>query len=135
MGTNGTIGGGGFHHVAVLVKDFERSVRFYADGLGFEKRYMVKLGETQIGLLDTGDGNYVELVEETGGSVSGPCVVAHIALRTTDCNVAIEAARRAGANITKEPYDVDAPSEPPLHLRVAFCEGPDGELIEFVQDR
>ena len=55
----------------------------------------------------------------------------HIALRSNDVNAAIERARAAGAPITMEPKDIEFNSEPPVPARVGFCEGPDGESIEF----
>jgi glyoxylase I family protein len=58
----------------------------------------------------------------------------HFALRTTDCDQAIEAARAAGAEVTVEPRDVTLSADPPIPARIAFCKGPDGELIEFFQN-
>ncbi|MXX14727.1 MAG: VOC family protein, partial [Gemmatimonadetes bacterium] len=38
MSQNKTIGGGGFHHVAIRAHDFEASVKFYTEAMGFQKK-------------------------------------------------------------------------------------------------
>ena len=37
-GHNKTISGGGFHHIAMRVRDFDASLKFYTEGLGFEPK-------------------------------------------------------------------------------------------------
>jgi glyoxylase I family protein len=37
-GKNEKLGGGGFHHVAVRVPDFDAAMRFYQDVLGFTEK-------------------------------------------------------------------------------------------------
>ncbi|MFA5863982.1 MAG: VOC family protein [Phycisphaerae bacterium] len=132
-GQNQKIGGGGFHHVAMRVKDFDASVRFYTQGLGFVEKMAWGQENHRAVMLDTGDGNYLELF--AGGSPDPKpegCLL-HFALRTTQCDEAIEQARKAGAEITMEPKNVDIPSNPTTPVRIAFCKGPDGEVIEFFQ--
>jgi glyoxylase I family protein len=61
--------------------------------------------------------------------------ILHYALRTTDCDAALERARAAGATVTMEPKTIPLESEPQkITIRIAFCKGPDGELIEFFQN-
>lgn len=143
-GRNTAIGGGGFHHVAIRATDFEATLRFYKEGLGF--RHVYGWGEdgraqgerdSRAVLLDTGDGNYLEVF--AGGSRSpGESVpegaILHFALRTDDCDSALERARSAGAQVTVEPKTVPVRGEPPREFRIAFCKGLDGELIEFFQN-
>jgi glyoxylase I family protein len=133
-GNNKTIGGGGFHHVSMRVRDIDTSLRFYTEGLGFVPKLTWGQGEKRTVLLDTGDGNYFEL---SGGGSDTPKpegIFLHLALRTTDCNTAIERARAAGAEVTVEPRDVMLSSTPPTPIRIAFFKGPDGELIELFQN-
>ena len=47
----------------------------------------------------------------------------------------IRRVREAGYQVTVEPKDVVIPSEVPFALRVAFCVGPLGEEIEFLQEK
>ena len=132
-GTNKTLGGGGIHHVAVRVKDFDRSHRFYTEALGFKERLIWGEGRKRCCLLDTGDGNYLEL---QGGDEPPPGgAILHIAIRTDDCDAAIERVRKAGAEITVEPKSVDIQGKPgPVSVRIGFFKGPDGEMIEFFQN-
>jgi glyoxylase I family protein len=85
-------------------------------------------------MLDTGDGSCLEVF---AGGADGPQpegAVLHFALRTTDCDAALARARAAGAEVTMEPTRVDIPTRPrPTPVRIAFCKGPDGEVIEFFQ--
>ena len=130
-GRNEAIGGGGFHHVAISVPDFEESVRFYTEALGFTEAVRWGGPGSEAILLDTGDGNYFELFAggQKGAPSSGP--ILHVALRSDNVDGAIERARAAGAEVTMEPKDVDIPSDPVLPVRIAFCRAPGGEIIEF----
>lgn len=124
---------GGFHHVSMKVSDLNRSIKFYTEGLGFVARVSWGEGPKKRVLLDTGDGNYFELGETSDPILEGGSFP-HVALRTDNCDAAIEAARAAGAVVTKEPEDTTLPADPPIKARVAFFKGPDGELIELFQN-
>jgi glyoxylase I family protein len=131
---NDKIGGGGFHHVSMRVNDYDASLAFYTDGLGFTVKATWGSAERPTALLDTGDGNYFEI---SGGGPEGPRpdgMYAHVALRTDDIEKAIEAARAAGAEVTTEPKAVKLGDNPGLDVRVAFFKGPDGELVEFFEN-
>lgn len=145
-GANAALAGGGFHHIAVRAFDFDASFRFYVEGLGFRRAY--GWGEdgrakgekdSRAALLDTGDGNYLELFAggtRPHGSPPPEEVLLHFALRTSDTDAACERARQAGATVTTEPKSVtpahaDAPAQT---FRIAFVRGLDGELIEFFQN-
>jgi glyoxylase I family protein len=132
-GKNEKIKGCGFHHVSIKVRDLNRSVKFYSEGLGFVEK--VSWGEDlqRRVLLDPGDGNYFELGQTPDPIREGGCFP-HVAFRTDNCDAAVEAALAAGALVTKEPKDVTLPANPPLKVRIAFIKGPDGEEIEFFQN-
>lgn len=131
-GTNLTLAGGGLHHVALGVRDLDASVRFYREALGCREVLRFPEGERTVAMLDTGDGSYLELFsggrEEGGGGV-----LLHLALRTGDCDAAVERARAAGARIPEEPTTMALEGDPPVPVRYAFVEGPDGERIELLQ--
>jgi glyoxylase I family protein len=112
------------------VKDLDKSLAFYK-GLGFVEKVSWGEGAGRMVLLDTGDGNYFELGQgepETGGSYL------HVALRTDNCDKALEVARNLGVEVTMEPKSLDLPSNPPIPVRIAFFKGPDGEVIELFQN-
>lgn len=125
----------GFHHLAIRVKDFDASVKFYTEGLGFKPRLSWGEGDKRAILLDTGDGNYIEIF--AGGSQEEKPEGAwlHVAFRTDDCAAALESAKAAGAEVTMEVTDVTLGNNPFIDARIAFFKGPDGEIIELFQEK
>jgi len=133
MGNNETIGG--FHHVAIRAHDFDASVKFYTEALGFAKKIWWGEGDKRAIMLDAGDGNYLEIFANGPDEPPPEGSIIHFALRSSDTDAAIERARATGAKVTIEPKDVNIPSEPQITpVRLAFCKGPDGEVIEFFQN-
>jgi len=145
-GQNSTIFGGGYHHVAIRAIDYDATLKFYIEGLGFKRAYGWGVDGSLDGgkdgraaLLDSGDGNYLEVFAGGTGTAWAELpetVFMHIAFRTTNIVAAIERARAAGATITTEPKSVVPPhaDEPAKTFTVAFFRGPSGELVEFFQN-
>ena len=131
---NGT-GIQGIHHIALKVPDFDAAVSFFRDSLGFAEKISWGEGDQSAMLLDSGNGNYVEIFAggDATGEATGP--VLHFAFRTDDCDAALAKAVEAGAEVTVAPKDVTIPSRPaPTPVRIAFCLAPGGVLIEFFQN-
>jgi glyoxylase I family protein len=131
---NKVILGCGFHHVSMKVRDLDKSIKFYREGLGFVERFSWGQAPRRTVLLDTGDGNYFEISQGGQDQVGVEGFFRHVALRTDDCEAALESARSAGAEVTVETREVTLPTEPSMRLRIAFFKGPDGELIELFQE-
>ncbi len=131
--TNKVVKGCGFHHLSMKVKNLDRTVAFY-EALGFTVRVSWGEAPKKTVLLDTGDHNYFEVSQGDTDQVNEECVFKHIALRVDDCKAAIDVARRAGAEVTVEARDVVLKAEKPLHIRIAFFKGPDGELVELFEN-
>lgn len=134
-GKNKTLGGGGFHHVAIRSRDFDKTVRFYTQVLGFTEKINWQAAPKRAVMLDTGDGNYLEVFEDLDTPAGGDGPILHFAIRCDDTNTAIELARAAGCEVTMEPtpIDIDA-KEGIVPVRIAFFKGPDGEVIELFQN-
>jgi len=134
--TNPTFSGSAFHHVALRARDFDKSLAFYRDGMGFPVAHSWGEGTGRIALLNLGDGNYLELFASKPEQLppDGAPALAypffHLALRSTDVDGDIEKVRALGCKITVEPKSVPV-GEPSKTIRVGFFEGPDGETWEF----
>jgi glyoxylase I family protein len=116
------------------VKDLDKSIKFYSEGLGFIERFSWGQDPNKYVLMDMGDGNYFEISQGDPDQVNVDGVFRHIALRVDDCSASLDAARQAGAEVTVETIEVTLSSEPPMQIRIAFFKGPDGELIELFED-
>jgi lactoylglutathione lyase len=53
----------GLHYVSLRVRDLDRSIAFYRDGLGFPLKTAFELRGRRFAMLETGGGGRVELVE------------------------------------------------------------------------
>ena len=123
----------GFHHAALRAARFDASVRFYTRGLGLKQVLAWGEGEGKAVMLDAGNGNCIEVFAGGSKGKQPEGALLHLAFRTSNCDRALEAARAAGAVVTAEPKTVTIPSTPPAVVRIAFCTGPDGEVLEFFQ--
>ena len=142
-GKNETIGGGGFHHVAIRANNFDASLKFYIDGLGFKRKYGwgEPAGEsgqkdTRAALLDSGDGNYIELFAggmRPEGTTLPEEIFLHVAFRSNDVPKAMAQALANGATLYQDTKSVipNNADEPKQTFTIGFVRGLDGELIEF----
>ena len=122
------------HHVSITVKDFDATVELYTQGFGFKKGVAWAKGDSDRAImLDMGDGAFLEVFSGRVDKPQTDGIFAHIALASDDCDADFQRAVEAGAGIQTEPVNVSLPSEPPIPVRIAFCKGFDGELIEFFQ--
>ena len=127
----------GFHHVCLKTRDWERTMRFYRDVLGCTEKIAWRAAPERAVMLDTGGGNYVEVFEDLAYQPAPDGSIAHFALRTSKLDEVAERVRAFGATITMEPKDVTIATTNgagPVPVRIFFCTGPNGEVIEFFQN-
>ena len=127
----------GFHHVCIKTRDWERTMRFYRDVLGCTEKIAWRAAPERAVMLDTGGGNYVEVFEDLAYHPAPDGSIAHFALRTSKLDEVAERVRAFGAKITMEPKDVTIATTNgagPVPVRIFFCTGPNGEVIEFFQN-
>jgi glyoxylase I family protein len=135
--SNKILGGGGFHHVCLKTREWDRTLAFYRDTLGCVEKIAWRAAPQRAVMLDTGDGNYVEVFEDLAYAPAPNGAVIHFALRTTRLDEVAARVRATGAKITMEPKDVTIATtnaHAPVPIRIFFCEGPSGEVIEFFQN-
>ncbi len=128
------ISGCGVHHISIKARNFDKSLEFYRDVLGFKQKHLWDHETGPVALLDLGDGNYLEIWSGSHGSASEKTGIIHFALKTDDLDGSVERLRSAGVNITLEPLDIIIPGTPELNARIAFFHGPDGESIELFME-
>lgn len=56
----------GFHHIAITAADFDRTIQFYAQGLGFSLKRSWGEPGSRAAMLDLGDGGCIEIFEGSG---------------------------------------------------------------------
>ncbi|HEY9248874.1 MAG TPA: VOC family protein [Rariglobus sp.] len=135
---NPVLGGGGIHHVALKTRNWDASLAFYKDVLGFaEKITWAYPDGNRAGMFDTGGGAYLEIFETRTEAPAAAGVLFHLAIRATDVNAVTARVRAAGGKITVEPKDVTIQTTNgagPVPVRLAFFEGPNGEVWELFQN-
>ena len=73
----------GFHHVCVKTRDWDRTMSFYKDTLGFVEKITWRAAPQRAVMLNAGDGNYLEVFEDLAYAAAPNGAVIHFALRTS----------------------------------------------------
>ncbi|MBI3946102.1 MAG: VOC family protein [Armatimonadetes bacterium] len=131
MSSNPVVKGLGFHHAAIQTTDYEATRRFYTEVLGCRLAREWSAGERRLCLLDLGDGGYIEVIGSpapAGPETVKQAPMIHLALRCADVDAAIARVRAAGRPVTIEPKDALLGD---LAVRLAFFQGPSGEILEL----
>ena len=135
----------GFHHVAIRAVDFDETIRFYSEGLGFRVHYRFSVPERidRAAFLDAGDGRFIEVFGD-GSTVQSEGrrrfpnedrtegAVLHFCLRVADVEASYAKALAAGAQSRVAPRTGQLGTDPLVEVRIAFVTGPNGEGIEFL---
>lgn len=125
----------GIEHVCIKCKnkeEFTKVKEFYVTTLGLDILRSWGDDKHPCVMFDTGNGGIEVFTEDIDDLPQG--TIRHFALATNDVDGCVDAVRKAGYPIIKEPKSVTLPSNPPYSLRMAFCIGPVGEEIEFFQE-
>ncbi|MCI8387741.1 MAG: VOC family protein [Clostridiales bacterium] len=132
---NQKIPGLGIAHLALKATDFEKSYRFYTEGLGMEPYLSWGEGDSHIQLLKFGGAGMLELFAGGSDEQAELGKYIHFAYSVEDVDKAYETALAAGAKPLTPPKSVDLDSEPrKTTIRIAFVYGPDNEQIEFFKE-
>ena len=122
----------GYHHIGLMSKDAEKSLKFYTEGLGGTAVFSFPHSDKTIYLVDMGGNAVVEILPMAEEGDENNARWAHIALCTDDARAAFDAAIKAGAIVRSAPKDMSLGE---MDVTIAFVYGPDKEVIEFFQVR
>lgn len=124
----------GYHHIGLKVKDIDKSLRFYTEGLGGKVTHSFPMGDSgkTIYLVDLGGNAVVELIPGGFEELETNARWAHIALATTDAAADHAQALAAGAKQRSGPTACMLGTMAAVN---AFVTGPDDEVIEFFEVR
>lgn len=162
VSTNPVLGAGGIHHIAIRTRDWDRTLEFYRQVLGFHVKltWQEVLGsmDERLGAessrprnqrwayLDSGDGTCVEVFEDTNFAPPSPGTdptntpgspIVHVGIRTSRLDHVWETARGFGAKLGEGPtaYTLHTTSgQGPIVVRLCFIQGPSGEWIELIEN-
>jgi glyoxylase I family protein len=140
MEANHALGISRLHHVSLSVPNLEKSLAFYRDVMGLRVKTAFTLDGMRFVMLEIAAGSYLELIEvkkavRPGGMFED--AMGHLALRTDALEKALDAATQAGCEILLPIRPLDLTNDitgKRLPLRVAFFRGPDGEIVELLED-
>ena len=122
----------GIHHIALKAKgpkNYGKMLEFYHEILGLPIVRSWGEGENLGAMLLAGAG-LLEIFSNAPDILSEGAL-RHIAFAVESVDDCVEAVRKAGYEITMEPRDIVIASNPPYPARIAFCNGPVGESVEF----
>ena len=118
----------GIHHFSMKcgnAEDMQKVKEFYISLLGLR---IIREWSDGI-MIDTGNG-FIEIFTNAEGEHRLGSI-RHIALLTDNVDEIVEKIKSVGYEVIVEPNDKVIESNPPYHIRMAFCFGPLGEQIEF----
>ncbi|MBC8536176.1 VOC family protein [Feifania hominis] len=127
-------------HIAIRTLDWEKSLDFYVNGLGMRQQNEWGEAPERAAMLELGTDGRIELFE--GGTTGEKPPLSqvgewvHLAINFDDVDLAFERACAHGGTPANPPKDLDVPARPePMNVRLAFVQGPSGEVIEICKNR
>ena len=117
-------------HTSITVKDMDESISFYTKKLGMTlaSRREIKQNNAEIAFLEIeGTDHRIELTwwKDKKDYAEGD-QLDHIAFGVKDLQETVEAMRREGVEIAKEPYSLGS-------SRIAFIKDPNGIWLELIE--
>jgi catechol 2,3-dioxygenase-like lactoylglutathione lyase family enzyme len=114
--------------IIVPVSDHERSIAFYTDRLGFEKRMDVAYGDGERWVEVAPAGAETSIALTPPGPTAGPGSVSNISFATTDADATHAELRSRGIDVDDEVSRFGDPVPPLFFLR-----DPDGNRLMVVE--
>ncbi|GEM_PF-1937754 len=117
----------GIDHIGLVTKSIDESSAFYSNLCGFEAGEVEDIPAMQMRLCCLSkDNGVIELLEpykKEGGSFG----IKHLSIRCSNIYEVLNSVKEKGYKVLHQ--------EPQVHgdRRFFFCQGPDGEFIEFME--
>jgi glyoxylase I family protein len=126
----------GVHHVALRTNDYDGALAFYTEVLGLSVRLAWEAPDgRRLALLDVGGGSAIELIgfgpDQPAPAPGQDHPWMHLALACDDPDTLWQRAVDAGAPAVMDPRDVSLGGAP---ARIAFFQGPSGEVVELFRE-
>jgi catechol 2,3-dioxygenase-like lactoylglutathione lyase family enzyme len=116
-------------NIAIWVRDLQRSVDFYTNGLGLDVLATVDAGDIQEVIVGRSAlGGQLMLAARDGEPSSTPVGIWKVFLTSQDAATDFARALSAGAVAVAEPYDIAK-----FGVTIAVVQDPDGYLLEIGQ--
>jgi lactoylglutathione lyase len=121
-------------HTMLRVRDLDRALRFYCDGLGMKllRRKDYPGGQFTLAFVGYGPESETAVLELThnwdGRAYELGTAYGHVAIGVSDIHATCEALRARGVRITREPGPMQHGT-----TVIAFVEDPDGYKIELIE--
>ena len=122
----------GVHHISMkcaTAEEYEKTMRFYRDILGLKVKREWDTGV----MVDT--GNALLEIFKSGGKDKAKGIISHMAFACDDVDDMVKRLENEGYEVFMGPKDIVIGSVPPYPARIAFCNGPLGEEIEFFNEK
>ncbi len=119
-------------HTSITVKDMDESISFYTEKLGMTlaSRREIRQNNAEIAFLEIAGTNHrIELTwwKDKKDYAEGD-QLDHIAFGVKDVGEAVEAMRKKGVEIAREPYSLGS-------SRIAFVKDPNGIWLELIEKK
>ncbi|MDI3531178.1 MAG: lactoylglutathione lyase [Candidatus Atribacteria bacterium] len=125
------------NHIAINVKDMEKSIEFYGKIIGFEQGRSVRLEDLKLDITFfklPGGNTLLELIHYDEANVIPPYdvtdrgILRHIAFTVDNVDAVAEELKKNGFEPHFGPIDLE-----PLGIRVVLVKDPNGVEVEFCQ--
>jgi lactoylglutathione lyase len=119
-------------HVAIQVRNLDRSIKFYTEVLGLPLRRRLRLNETtELAYLPLGDFEIELVCKSTEYIYAKEGIVHHLGFVVDDVADMLDRLRKHGVELIHEqPVFLEK-----MDVHIAFFWGPDGEKLELLQRR
>ncbi len=120
----------GLDHIGIMVTDYDRSLDFYVNKVGFKIRSEEQMGDMKLGFLEAGTC-VLELVALPNAQPRPAGIVDHVAIQVEEIEMLM--CKMIEKGVVFETPDIQDNKELLGGVRNVFFRGPDQERIELFE--